>query len=285
MASRVGEIMKSLPIRIVSALFAVALLFGTGYFGGQNGLAVLGAVVFAIGVFEYAAIAFSSHLPPVVKKPFEFTFLLFGLVLLFSDILALYVPVDLLTVWASIIVMFVTCVLWLVRGRVENAALFTSLALAILGFFYAALLPTFVLRLLFLHNGIAWFALLAVVVFAGDTFAFFGGILLGKNKLMPSLSPSKTVAGSVSGVSGSTLAGLLVGILWLPNVPLVLLILTSLVASFIAQNGDLFESLIKRVANIKDSGRIMPGHGGVLDRLDGIYFAAPIIFAAALLCQ
>lgn len=280
--------MKALPQRVISALIAAALLISTGYFFGRDGLSVLGALVFSIGAYEFSQMAFQNHAPEKVARRFKLLFLLFAFVLLYVSLASIFVemaPNAMLAIWGAAIAIFVSCTLWLLRGRIENAPLLILVSTAVLGLFYSALLPSFVVRLVYFENGFAWFALLALVVFAGDTFAFFGGIALGKNKLMPALSPSKTIAGSVSGLVGSALAGLTVGLLWLPDVPVFYLIITAVVASAVAQNGDLFESLIKRVASVKDSGRIMPGHGGVLDRLDGIYFAAPVIFAAALLCS
>ncbi len=284
--------MNALPQRVVSALVAAALLIGSIYFFGRQGLTVLGVVIFSIGAYEYSQIAFTNHLQPKNARSFKLLFLFFALTLLFVNVLSIYVFADprvgspaLLTIWGVAITFFVSCTLWLLRGRIENAPLLAAVATAVLGFFYCSLLPYFMVRILYAENGIAWFSILAMVVFAGDTFAYFGGIWLGKNKLMPSLSPSKTVAGSVSGLIGSALAGLWVGSVWISTVPIFYLIIAAVFAAFLAQNGDLFESLIKRVGNVKDSGRIMPGHGGVLDRLDGLYFAAPAIFAAVLFCQ
>ena len=141
------------------------------------------------------------------------------------------------------------------------------------------------IKTLFLPQGSIWLLTLLLVVFAGDTFAYFGGKWLGHQKLMPSLSPQKTVAGSVLGLVGSGLAGLVIHFTLLESYPLLFLIPASLLSGITAQSGDLFMSLVKRIADVKDSGNIMPGHGGLLDRADGVYFAAPIIFAAAKLTQ
>jgi phosphatidate cytidylyltransferase len=83
---------------------------------------------------------------------------------------------------------------------------------------------------------------------------------------------------------GALSAGLL-SVYFLPSISWHVLVLTSLVAGFIAQMGDFFESLIKRVAGVKDSGTMMPGHGGILDRIDGVLFAAPVVYFVAALYQ
>jgi len=156
-----------------------------------------------------------------------------------------------------------------------------TISLAALGFIYCAMLPSFALTMLRLPLGHIWFLLLIACVFAGDIFAYFGGIWFGKEKLMPDLSPNKTRAGAIAGLLGSMLIALLIQHFWLTIMPVWAAIVLAVFTAVLAQNGDLFESLIKRVSDVKDSGSIMPGHGGILDRLDGVYFAAPLIYAAA----
>jgi phosphatidate cytidylyltransferase len=102
---------------------------------------------------------------------------------------------------------------------------------------------------------------------------------------MPEISPKKTIAGAVTGLAGSCVGGLVFLKILLPEVPALWIVLFTLICGMMAQAGDLFVSLVKRVAEVKDSGRIMPGHGGVLDRLDGIYMAAPLVYAFARICE
>lgn len=130
----------------------------------------------------------------------------------------------------------------------------------------------------------AFIALLLTFVISPltDTFAYFVGMAYNKikkgtaKKLCPNLSPKKTVAGAIGGLLGGILGGLLVCIifkveLYMNNTLLIFLAL-GIIASILTQIGDLFESFIKRRVGIKDMGKIMPGHGGVLDRFDGIFF-------------
>ncbi|MEO0335795.1 MAG: phosphatidate cytidylyltransferase, partial [Pseudomonadota bacterium] len=132
-------------------------------------------------------------------------------------------------------------------------------------------------------DGVNWLVALMFVVFVGDTGAYFGGKLFGKKKLMPSISPKKTVEGAISGALCSSLFGACYFHFVIPNVPLWVSALSCLLIALVAQCGDLFVSLIKRVAEVKDSGRIMPGHGGFLDRLDGVYIACPLIYGLSTL--
>ena len=157
-------------------------------------------------------------------------------------------------------------------------------AKSLLGFVYVGLLPSYAYRILNLPNGMIWFMTLLAVVFAGDIMAYIVGILVGKHKINPRLSPKKTWEGSIGGLVGSLTAGYVCS-LYLPQIQLSGLLVTALCAGFVAQFGDFFESLLKRVADVKDSGGLMPGHGGVLDRLDGVLFASPVIMIVASLFE
>ncbi|MCC6622725.1 MAG: phosphatidate cytidylyltransferase [Deltaproteobacteria bacterium] len=126
-----------------------------------------------------------------------------------------------------------------------------------------------------------WMLYAAAAVFMGDTGAYFAGKALGRHKLHPRVSPNKTWEGAIGGLVGSALGGwLMVVILDLPLTTLSA-ILFALIGGAIAQVGDLAESLIKRTFGVKDSGTLLPGHGGLLDRIDGLIFALPF-FALVL---
>jgi phosphatidate cytidylyltransferase len=122
-----------------------------------------------------------------------------------------------------------------------------------------------------------WFAV--AVVYMGDTGAYFSGVTLGKRKLIPAVSPKKTWEGSVGGLVWSAVTAALLNAFWNFDMPLWAAVLTGLALGISGQIGDLVESALKRIAGCKDSGRMFPGHGGVLDRIDSLLFAAPICFA------
>lgn len=136
------------------------------------------------------------------------------------------------------------------------------------------------LRWLFLlrqwPDGLYYFLLFLVGTLLCDTVAYFAGHWWGRRKIFPQISPGKTLAGTLAGffggVGGVFVVGLLFGVPLLPLLPLGLLI------SLFSLLGDLFESMLKRDAGVKDSSRAIPGHGGFLDRLDSLLFTAPLVY-------
>ncbi len=126
-------------------------------------------------------------------------------------------------------------------------------------------------------DGLAIILWLFAVVWGTDTMAYFGGRLIGGPKLAPRLSPSKTWSGFLTGVSCGALLGVLIAPSWGGEVRI---FFAGLCAGALAQAGDLFESSIKRRYGVKDTGSLIPGHGGVMDRLDG--FIAASVFATVV---
>lgn len=118
---------------------------------------------------------------------------------------------------------------------------------------------------------------LFMIVWSNDTFAYLVGKFAGQNKLFPQISPKKTIEGFIGGLGFSLLTGSLIAWYFVKE-PLWIWLLASGLVSIAGTLGDLVESKFKRLADVKDSGSIMPGHGGILDRLDSIIFAAPFVF-------
>ncbi len=153
-----------------------------------------------------------------------------------------------------------------------------------LGAVYVGGLLSMYPRTLSLPRGEHWVLLGILAVSAGDTMAYFTGRALGRRKLAPALSPNKTVEGAVGRARwGASRAAILYAFLFLPGIPAWYAAVAGGVVGIFGQGGDLFESLLKRAAGVKDSGTIFPGHGGVLDRADGILAAGPVLFLLAAL--
>lgn len=121
-------------------------------------------------------------------------------------------------------------------------------------------------------------SLFFLIVFAGDTGAYYVGRSLGKRKLAPRISPGKTVEGSVGGLLANILAVVIAHYTFFPGLPLASAAVLAVVMGVLGQIGDLCESMLKRGAQIKDAAHVIPGHGGVLDRLDSILFNAPVLY-------
>lgn len=133
-------------------------------------------------------------------------------------------------------------------------------------------------------SGAAWLAVTLCIAFFTDAVAYFAGRAFGRTPLYPQVSPKKTVEGSIGGVVGGVLASVGVGSLWvLPELTIVNGILVGVLGSLLGQMGDLVESMIKRTYGVKDSGWILPGHGGLLDRIDSLIFVAPLVYFFAKL--
>jgi phosphatidate cytidylyltransferase len=148
----------------------------------------------------------------------------------------------------------------------------------VLGITYIPLMLSLVVLLRATADGVGWIFLLCAVVFAGDTAALYAGTLWGRNKLCPSISPGKTVEGALGGLLANLAVGLAGKGWFLPEIGWGTCIAFALGAGLAGQAGDLFESALKRAAGTKDSGALLPGHGGVLDRIDALLFAAPVAY-------
>ncbi len=135
-----------------------------------------------------------------------------------------------------------------------------------------------------LAHGGSWVFLSMMLAWLSDTGAYFAGKLFGKHKLYPKLSPKKTVEGAIGGLAGSVV-GASIAHLWLiPDFPLAHALVLALAGGALGQAGDLFESLMKRSTGVKDSGVFLPGHGGLLDRVDALMFtsSATYLYASML---
>jgi phosphatidate cytidylyltransferase len=130
-------------------------------------------------------------------------------------------------------------------------------------------------------RGGGWVFLLLTVTWFGDTFAYAAGRLAGRHKLYPRISPGKTWEGAVGGLVGSFAAAALAHAWYLPELSWAGAAGVALPAGALGQVGDLCESLLKRAYGVKDSGALLPGHGGLLDRIDALLFAAPYVYYCA----
>ncbi len=155
---------------------------------------------------------------------------------------------------------------------------FETLLKASFGTLYLGLFPSFLILFMAEPHGAAWLLFLTTVTAASDTGAFLIGKSVGKNKLCPSVSPGKTVEGFIGGMFCGAFFSLLVAVAVFDNVNFISLTLCALLLSALGVIGDLVESLLKRSMNVKDSGSLLPGHGGILDRIDSLLITAPVLY-------
>lgn len=148
----------------------------------------------------------------------------------------------------------------------------------ILGTLYISLLTSHFLLIRKLSFGKEWVLFVLATIFVGDTGAYYMGRAFGRHKLTPSISPQKTIEGAIGGLLANLVAGMTIRSLILPHVRLWDILILSIFVGIMGQLGDLCESMIKRAVDLKDSGKLLPGHGGILDRMDSLLFAAPITY-------
>jgi len=153
----------------------------------------------------------------------------------------------------------------------------------IVGVFYVAWLLSHLLLIRVLPHGKNMIIFLLLVVWTGDTAAFYTGKIFGKHKLSPRISPNKSIEGALGGMFGSIIVSAVAHFTFLKQINLANSISLGFLLNVFGQLGDLTESLLKRGFRVKDSGTLIPGHGGILDRIDSILFAGPALYYYVIL--
>jgi len=152
------------------------------------------------------------------------------------------------------------------------------ISVASIGIVYICIFLSYLVLIRNRAEGVEWIFFVLIVLWMGDTGAYIAGSLIGRKKLCPSISPNKTVEGAIAGVLFSLLAGLACKKLFLPELSVVHCLIVTGGIACMGQLGDLCESIFKRERGVKDSGSLLPGHGGMLDRIDSLLFAAPLLY-------
>lgn len=166
--------------------------------------------------------------------------------------------------------------LFTIYKRLDNGLLL--LAKLCCGYSFISLSAAHLPLLVATPHGVAWLTILTIITIASDTGAYYAGSNFGRNKLCPAISPNKTIEGLLGGMAASLASAIVAGNFLVPHVPFLRLAGAAILLSLIGVGGDLIESIMKRSCQVKDSGTILPGHGGVLDRIDSLLTAAPAMF-------
>jgi phosphatidate cytidylyltransferase len=177
---------------------------------------------------------------------------------------------------------FIVFLLFLFRIKAKPTDL-TVLIKVIFGYMYIAFMMSHFILLRGFENGALWVVFMVVITFSSDISAFYAGKTFGKRKLFPEISEKKTEEGAIGSVVGTILGCLIFKILFLSEIPFVHAIVIGFMGGILGQLGDLCESSIKRVSMVKDSGSLLPGHGGILDRLDSFIFIIPFVYYYSIL--
>lgn len=259
---------KELTIkRLLTAAIALPLLILLILKGGVTGFTWFIAVVAAFGMDEFYRMALPD------RRPEGAVLSLFGVLI---PVLSGAGDSSLFPVTMTLPVL-VAALLLLFRFRdIRQAA--QEWAILAAGLLYVPLLLVHLVWLRAETHGISWIFLMLVIVMAGDSAAYYVGSALGRVKLYPQVSPNKSVEGALGGLAGSVAGALVARMTFFPELGVADAVVAALVLGVLGQLGDLFESLLKRSCGVKDSGTLVPGHGGILDRLDSILFAAPAAY-------
>lgn len=253
-----------LKTRLLTAAVGIPFLIGMAYLGGVYWQALVGLLA-AVALLEFLAMMRSKGFHPNIVPA-----ILLAAVILFRIQLAPYLPGLFL---AGLLLMIIGLVLTYPQRNIND------LALSLFGSIYSGFFFSYALALGSTDGAFYLLLLVFILTWASDVGGYFFGRMWGKHKLAPRLSPGKTTEGSAGAIVLTILAACLCQYLPGNDYPQVSVLLVMAVAvSIAAQLGDLLESSIKRFFAVKDSGRLLPGHGGVLDRFDSFMLVCPVIY-------
>ena len=256
--------------RVITGLWGIPLLIAAVWFERPLPFFTLLIAIWGLlAVFEFYRLSSSLKLEPLIP---------FGLVWTLLFILSPHFSYPFLTP-ALLTSAIVLSLLWLLaRPRQEKP--FLSWAWTMAGILYVGWLLSHLVALRGLDDGRNWVFLALFVTFGSDIAAFFAGRALGRHHLAPNISPGKTWEGAAAGVLGAIIVSLLFTLKTPLGLPISCghAVFLGFLISILGQLGDLVESLLKRNTGVKDSGKLLPGHGGALDRLDSIVFAGVVLY-------
>lgn len=250
---------------VTGALILIPLLVLIGMGPLWTWILVLGLAA-GIGLWEFQGLLLEEELP----YPWQVFHIAAGLLFFPAAALGRTAGVH----FALVLSLFAG-LLYLLAFSPLTLPVLSRLALLSLGWLYIPYLLSYVLLIGQIDGGRAWMFFILVVIVAGDAGAYYCGRRFGRHKLYERISPKKTMEGSIGGLLASMMLGTLFGYFFLGKVPPGSLLLLSGCLGVVGQVGDLMESMIKRMSGKKDSSQLLPGHGGILDRLDSLLFVFP----------
>lgn len=257
--------------RLLAAAVGLAILLPALIWGGQLAVEVIVAIAAVICVLEYAAMAFPT------EKAAASAWMIACIAFVGGSVL--HLPWLGVAMPASLVVVATLTLGTLAPGDdISRSA--DRVGRMLMGVAWITQLVWLAL-LRRLDHGLAWIFLVLAISWLGDTGGYFAGRFFGRTPLYPRISPKKTREGAVGGITLSVVGVFVVRAIGLPTLPPAHAVALGILLCTAGILGDLAESMLKRAYQVKDSGKLLPGHGGLLDRIDSVIFVAPLLFAYA----
>src|SRR5699024_4669881 len=265
--------MKDLLIRCLSGLLYISLIVSTLFIDKTLTLLIFGTLG-ALCLREFLNLL--GNLSQPLHYLTLYLLLFIGLISLYNQENSIFAPT--LLIASCLFNLFIAYQLFMHKEMIYSTLNIISLSVLYLigGIIFMASIAFSNLEVSYKPE-----LLLAIflLIWTNDSFAYLVGVTLGKRKLFPSVSPKKSVEGFIGGLLGTLIVAFIIGQYFYTEMLISHWIIIGIVASVFGTIGDLIQSKLKRKAGVKDSGKIMPGHGGIYDRLDSIIYASPFIFA------
>jgi phosphatidate cytidylyltransferase len=257
---------SNLTLRLATAAVGIPIILWMLYWAPPWVFSATSPIFAALGAYELSGM--------VVKKSRPLQFWLIAVTMIVTGVLV-FLPSGeaLLTLMFGVVMSGALMVLAFPDPMSEASG---RMGWLIAGPFYVGGAIAAIAKLHHLDNGGTWVVLSMALAWGSDTGGYFAGRALGKHKLYEKISPKKTIEGSIGGLAAVVAFAVAIKLLWLHELSWIHAIVLALVAGAIGQAGDLCVSVVKRSTGVKDTGNIIPGHGGLLDRIDALMFTAPV---------
>ena len=254
---------RLLPGLVMTVLWVLLLIFGSA-----NLFWLIVTLIAIFGLYEYYKMTIA--IPIGARLIQTITFSMAPILVSYFQRPDLFMP--------ALFVSLIGFILLSLKYHKRFGHILLYLGFSSFGALYIGLCLAHMVLIRYLPEGALWLLVLTAVTAGGDTGAYYIGTNFGRRKLCPDISPGKTIDGAIGGIVVGSASAVAMGLLLLPEYNPMVIFTAAFVLSIVSIIGDLAESVIKRSAGMKDSGTILFGHGGVLDRIDGMLITAPILY-------
>ena len=253
--------------RVISGLIGIPIVIGIILYGHPLLFFILIASLILLAAQEYFSMITNAGKVVLSNEGLVLSFLLLVFYFFVPEYLALI----------GILIPFTLFITSFLRKKNADLAV-DAIVYTLFGIFYTAGLGGYFLLIGKLNGGREMVVFILLFIWVGDSMAYYVGRKYGRSKPFKMISPNKTTAGAFANIIGTVITAALVSTLFFDKIPLIHCLIVSFICGIIGQCGDLLESLIKRNCKTKDSGNLIPGHGGVLDRIDSLLLAGPVFY-------